>query len=50
MLGVAVAGAVVTSESLNLLGLTATILLVPVWSVWAGVSVLRWRATTVSPI
>lgn len=43
MLVVTVVGALLASEPLNLLGLTATILLVPVWSVWTGLTVVRSR-------
>ena len=43
MLVVTLLGAIFASETLSLLGLTATILLVPVWSVWIGVTALRSR-------
>lgn len=44
MLVVTILGAVLASETLSLLGLTATILLVPVWSVWIGIIVLHSRS------
>lgn len=36
-----VVGTLVASEALSLVGLTATILLAPVWAIWAGLVVMR---------
>jgi len=41
MLAVTALGALLASEALSLLGLSATILLAPLWSIWAGVVALR---------
>ena len=41
MLAVTALGALLGSEALSLLGLSATILLAPLWSIWTGVLALR---------